>query len=147
MGTSTQYTISDNLGNEQSLDAVGIVTFGPYTGTSPVEISVVGDDVNCDKYITVLSACQTCVPTGINCTFGDGFLGLVIADIDNSDSGCSTDGYGIFPDLTTDLEQGVTYPVTVTTGYSNQYVRAWIDFNDDYEYTFCLLYTSPSPRD
>ena len=52
MGTSTQYTISDNLGNEQSLDAVGIVTFGPYTGTSPVEISVVGDDVNCDKYIS-----------------------------------------------------------------------------------------------
>ena len=33
------------------------------------------------------------------------------------------------------MEQGVTYPVTVTTGYSNQYVRAWIDFNDDYEYT------------
>ena len=135
MGTSTQYTISDNLGNEQSLDAVGIVTFGPYTGTSPVEISVVGDDVNCDKYISILSACQACVPTGINCTFGDGFLGLVIADIDNSDSGCSTDGYGIFPDLTTDLEQGVTYPVTVTTGYSNQYIRAWVDFNDDYDYT------------
>ena len=112
-----------------------IVTFGPYTGTSPVEISVVGDDVNCDKYITVLSACQACVPTGINCTFGDGFLGLVIADIDNSDSGCSTDGYGIFPELTTDLAQGATYPVAVTTGYSSQYVRAWIDFNDDYEFS------------
>ena len=135
MGTSTQYTISDNLGNGQSLDAAGMVTFGPYTGADPVEIRVVGDDANCDKYITVFSACQACVPTGINCSLGDGFLGLVIADIDNSESGCSTDGYGIFPDLTTDLEQGVTYPVTVTTGYSNQYVRAWVDFNDDYEYT------------
>ena len=135
MGSSTQYTISDNLGNEQSLDSAGIVTFGPYTGVSPVEMSVVGDDVNCDQNITVFSACQACIPAAINCTAGDGFLGLVIADIDNSNSGCSTDGYGVFPDLTTDLEQGVTYPVAITTGYTNQYVRAWIDFNDDYEFT------------
>ena len=56
------------------------------------------------------------MPLGGNCTAGDGFVGLVIADIDNSNSGCSTDGYGIFPDLTTDLAQGATYPVTVTTG-------------------------------
>ena len=60
---------------------------------------------------------------------------MVIADIDNSDSGCSEDGYGIFPELTTDLAQGATYPVSVTTGYTNQYVRAWVDFNDDYEYS------------
>jgi len=135
LGTSSQYVVSDDLGNEQSVDAAGVLTFGPYSGTDPVTIHAVGDDPNCDQSITVLSACQSCVPLGGNCTAGDGFVGLVIADIDNSNSGCSPDGYGIFPDLTTDLAQGATYPVTVTTGYSNQYVRAWVDFNDDYEYT------------
>ena len=135
LGTSSQYVVSDDQGNEQSIDVPSVLTFGPYTGTMPVVISAIGDDVNCDQTITVTSACQACVPIGINCTFGDGFVGLVIADIDNSDSGCSTDGYGIFPELTTDLAQGATYPVAVTTGYSNQYVRAWIDFNDDYEYS------------
>ena len=135
LGTSSQYVVSDDLGNEQSVDAAGVLTFGPYSGTDPVTINAVGDDPNCDQSITLLSACQSCVPLGGNCTVGDGFVGLVIADIDNSDSGCSPDGYGIFPDLTTDLAQGATYPVAVTTGYSSQYVRAWVDFNDDYEFS------------
>ena len=135
LGSSSQYAISDDQGNEQSIDAPSVLTFGPYSGAIPVVISAIGDDPNCDQTITVISPCQACVPLGIDCSLGDGFVGLVIADIDNSDSGCSPDGYGIFPELTTDLAQGATYPVTVTTGYSNQYVRAWVDFNDDYEYT------------
>ena len=135
LGSSSQYSISDDQGNEQSIDVPSVLTFGPYSGAMPVVISAIGDDPNCDQTITVTSPCQACVPIGINCTAGDGFVGLVIADIDNSDSGCSPDGYGIFPELTTDLAQGATYPVTVTTGYSNQYIRAWVDFNDDYEYS------------
>ena len=135
LGSSSQYAISDDQGNEQSIDVPSVLTFGPYSGAMPVLISAIGDDPNCDQTITVTSPCQACVPIGINCTAGDGFVGLVIADIDNSDSGCSPDGYGIFPELTTDLAQGATYPVTVTTGYSNQYIRAWVDFNDDYEYS------------
>lgn len=135
LGSSSQYSISDDQGNEQSVDAPSVLTFGPYSGAIPVVISAIGDDPNCDQTITVTSPCQACVPLGGDCTAGDGFVGLVIADIDNSDSGCSTDGYGIFPELTTDLAQGATYPVTVTTGYANQYVRAWVDFNDDYEYS------------
>ena len=67
-----------------------------------------------------------------NCTAGDGFQGLVISDIDNSASGCSTDGYGDFTTMSTDLAQGETYDLTITTGYSNQYIRVWIDLNDDY---------------
>ena len=76
----------------------------------------------------------TCEPSA-NCSLGDGFASLVFGDIDNSDSGCSNNGFGNFTDLITDLAQGDTYDVTMTTGYGNQYVRAWIDFNDDYEYT------------
>ena len=76
----------------------------------------------------------TCEPI-TNCTLGDGFLGLTFGDIDNSDSGCSVNGFGNFTDLSTDLAQGDTYDVTMSTGYGNQFVRAWIDFNDDYIYT------------
>jgi hypothetical protein len=37
--------------------------------------------------------------------------------------------------LSTDLEQGSQYDLTVTTGYGNQYLSVWVDFNDDLEYT------------
>ena len=67
---------------------------------------------------------EACIPAAMNCSFGDGFVGLVMADIDNSDSGCSTDGYGDFTELSTELPQGQTVPVTITTGYSNQYIKA-----------------------
>ena len=35
----------------------------------------------------------------------------------------------------TNVEQGGTHDVTMTTGYGNQYVKIWIDFNDDYSFT------------
>ena len=131
MGSSTQYTVSDDLGNVQYAQAAGVLTF-TFTGTQSHIITVEGDDANCNQTYTVISACQACYASGINCTLGDGFVGLVIGDIDNSASGCSTDGYGNFTTMTTDLEQGGTYDLTITTGYSNQYIRVWIDLNDDY---------------
>ncbi len=76
----------------------------------------------------------TCQPAQ-NCTVGDGFNSIAFGDIDNSDSGCSANGFGNFTDLSTDLAQGDTYDVSMETGYGDQYVRAWIDFNDDYNYT------------
>ena len=76
----------------------------------------------------------TCEPA-LNCSVGDGFNSIVFGDIDNSGSGCSTGGFGNFTDLSTDLAQGDTYDVTMETGYGDQYVRVWIDFNDDYSYT------------
>jgi len=131
MGSSTQYTVTDDLGNVQYAQAAGVLTF-TFTGTQSHIITVEGDDANCNQTYTAISACQACHASGINCTLGDGFLGLVIGDIDNSGSGCSDDGYGNFTTMTTDLEQNGTYDLTITTGYSNQYIRVWIDLNDDY---------------
>ena len=48
-------------------------------------------------------------------------------------SGC--EGYGDFTSQSTNVEQGGIHDVTMTTGYGNQYVRIWIDFNDDYSFT------------
>ena len=37
--------------------------------------------------------------------------------------------------LIANLEEDTTYDLTVTTGYGDQYVTVWIDFNDDYTFT------------
>ena len=63
-----------------------------------------------------------------------------MADISNPDSGCSPDGYGDFTELSTELAQGQTVPVTITTGYSNQYIKAWVDFNDDLVFGLSLIH-------
>ena len=68
----------------------------------------------------------------MDCSVGDGLTLFQLLDIDNP-SGC--EGYGDFTDQMTNVEQGGTHDVTMTTGYGNQYVKIWIDFNDDYSYT------------
>ena len=64
----------------------------------------------------------------MDCSFNDGFQFVQIGDIENV-SGC--EGYGNFTDLSTDLELGSTNQLTLTTGYGNQNVKVWIDYNDD----------------
>lgn len=71
-----------------------------------------------------------CIPSA-NCSWGDGLTGFVLGDIDNMSSGCSSGGYGDFTNMSTELEVGQTYDLTLRTGYSNQFVTIWIDFNKD----------------
>ena len=66
----------------------------------------------------------------LNCGAGDGFQLVQLGTIDNP-SGCEPNGYGSFLDQSTILVQGEAYNLTVTTGYGNQFVRVWIDFNDN----------------
>ena len=68
----------------------------------------------------------------MDCSFADGFQLFQFGDI-NNESGC--EGYGDFTDQSTDVELGETYDVTMTTGYGNQFVRIWIDYNDDFNFT------------
>ena len=69
-----------------------------------------------------------------NCTLGDG-LTLVSVEEINNPSGCETDGYGDFTDLIANLAQGGTYDITLSTGYGDQYVKVWVDFNDDFTFS------------
>ena len=78
---------------------------------------------------TVANGILYCDPTE-DCSFGDGFTNVTITVSDlNNDSGC--EGYADFTSIVADLLPGTTYELTVTTGYGDQNVRAWIDFNDD----------------
>ena len=103
----------------------------PGTYTLTVSTSLPGDDVPSNDSSSTEIVNSNCAPS-LNCTVGDGLSLFQLLDIDNP-SGC--EGYGDFSDMITNVEQGGTHDVTMTTGYGNQYVRIWIDLNDDYAYT------------
>jgi hypothetical protein len=73
-----------------------------------------------------------------SCSWGDGFTGFALEEIDNMNNGCSDDngisGYGDFLDMSTTLDPGQTYTASFTTGYSSQYACLWIDLDDDKEF-------------
>jgi photosystem II stability/assembly factor-like uncharacterized protein len=83
------------------------------------------------KYMYEVKANIYCTPS-MDCSYGDGLQLFQFANINNP-SEC--EGYGDFTNLSTDLEQGLEYPLTVTTGYGSQYLNVWIDFNDDLEFS------------
>jgi hypothetical protein len=103
----------------------------PGTFTLTVNTSLLGDDVPSNDSSSTEIVNSNCAPS-MNCAVGDGLTLFQLLDIDNQ-SGC--EGYGDFTDQMTNVEQGGTHDVTMTTGYGTQYVRIWIDFNDDYSYT------------
>ncbi|MFP4470874.1 MAG: C25 family cysteine peptidase [Bacteroidales bacterium] len=74
-----------------------------------------------------------CYP-GADCSFGDGFTGFALEQINNMNSGCSSGGYGDFTNMVADLEAGQTYTVSWKTGYSNQDACLWIDLNNNREF-------------
>ena len=83
------------------------------------------------KFMYELRENILCTPS-MNCEYNDGFQLFQLQDINNV-SGC--EGYGDFTSISTDLEQGAEYEITVTTGYGDQYVKVWIDYNDDLDFT------------
>ena len=120
--SSIEYTFN------QTLDLSG---FGSYSVVAYTNLEGDSDSMN-DSSLGIVSNIN-CSPVA-NCSgYDDGFQFFQIADIVNP-SGCEG-GYSNFTDLSTDLVIGQTYDVTVTTGYGDQHMRIWIDFNDDFNFT------------
>jgi hypothetical protein len=77
-----------------------------------------------------------CAPTyTAGCQYGDGFTDFAVEQIQNMGSGCAnlnglgwSEYYNLGPAI---LIPGNIYTFTMGTGFSNQYVNIWIDFNDD----------------
>lgn len=125
-----------DLNPGQSAYAVFTVTAD--AGTPGGHISEAMMDITADQGISQqetveFSFADYCYPSA-NCSWGDGFTGFALGDISNLNSGCSTDGYGDFLSMSTDLEAGGTYTVQWKTGYSNQYACLWIDLNNNREF-------------
>ncbi|QAA82858.1 T9SS type A sorting domain-containing protein [Aequorivita sp. H23M31] len=104
--------------------AIGNYNLSAYT-------SLPGDSDTSNDATTVIIKKFTCQPSG-DCSYGDGLTLFRLTDINNP-SEC--EGYGDFTDLVAGMEPGSTNELTLRTGYGNQYVRVWIDFNDDFVFT------------
>ncbi|MCF8364423.1 MAG: S8 family serine peptidase [Bacteroidales bacterium] len=65
------------------------------------------------------------------CTYGDYFDYVDLANLNNSSSGCSDNGYGDFTYLIADVTAGQFYDLTLEVGFDDQYVSVWVDFNDN----------------
>ena len=92
-----------------------------------------GDQLTDNDEISVVVENLLCLPES-NCTVGHGFDVFEIAGI-NNDSDCNGEGYSNFTNLIANLEPGSTNSLTVTSNYGNQYIKVWIDFNDDSQLT------------
>ncbi len=68
-----------------------------------------------------------------DCSQGDAIIQVQFADINNS-STCGGSGYTDFSNLSTDLEKGQTYQLSVTVTYSQEFFTAWIDFNNNFQF-------------
>ena len=93
------------------------------------DVARLADTTNDETAVTIENL--FCQP-GADCSFGDGFQLFQVEDLSNA-SGC--EGYGDFRNLVANLGQGGTYDCTVTTGYGDQFISVWIDFNDDFNFT------------
>ncbi|MCF8364943.1 MAG: PKD domain-containing protein [Bacteroidales bacterium] len=115
----------------------------PAGHVSTLALDFYGDnELSGTKFID-LSFPDYCYPTA-NCSFGDGFTGFALEQIDNLNNGCSNDNgvsaYGNFTDLSATLSAGETYTVQWESGYDEQYACLWIDLNDDKDFGLNELY-------
>lgn len=111
---------------------VDLSAFGSYDLSVRTELPTDSDTSNDETSVTIINS--NCEP-GANCTLGDGIVRLQLENVDNN-SGCDPGGYGNYTNLVVEFATpDADYDMTVTTGYGNQFVRTWIDFNDDFVFT------------
>jgi GEVED domain/CARDB len=133
-GTPVVETFAGPIDSEEEVtynftQQADLTDLGSYTIV--VSTLLAGDQEPANDEVTKEVQNLLCQPN-LDCSFGDGFQLFSIAEINNP-SGC--EGYGDFTNQVANLEPGMTYDLTVTTGYGDQYVTVWIDFNDDYNFT------------
>jgi hypothetical protein len=102
---------------------------GSYNLSATTSLPTDSDVSNDETSVVIVK--QNCQPVG-DCSFGDGLRLFSVTDINNP-SAC--EGYADFTNLVAGMEADTTYDLTVTTGYGSQYVRVWIDFNDDFVFS------------
>ncbi|GAB2761254.1 hypothetical protein GCM10010465_02070 [Actinomadura fibrosa] len=117
-----------------------------YTFSQPVDLSeprkynlkvetlLAGDVDRSNDAKEKIVANLNCIPTGSDCSFGDGITDFYLQDIVNENIYC-TDGYYDFIGLSTKLDRSKrTFVVGVATHFAssnNSRFSLWIDFNDN----------------
>ncbi len=138
------YTLNGNTVDEVAPGPFPADSQQSYTFTQTADFSAVGTynltartnlpndaDPSNDAFSTTIVH-NMCQPSS-NCEYGDAITHFQFGTIDNT-SDCGTDGYSDFTNLSTDLLAGDTYDMSITVSYSKEYVAAWIDFNDNFNF-------------
>lgn len=118
-GESTDYTFSETA----DLSASGVHFFKAFTSLSG-DVDMANDT----SFRYVLNT--DCIPDA-SCANGHEIKRVQIGTIDN-ESGCSDNAYGDYLDQMTDLDVNSINEFTISASYGNQFVKVWIDFNDDF---------------
>jgi len=136
------YQLNDILVTEQVADTIemdstlnytfsqtaDLMAYGTYLLT--VYTSLEGDANMYNDTMSVEIISSFCQPLS-NCETGCGIFMLQLGTIDTITE-CSPEGYGDYTAVSTELEVGSTNNMVIATYSGNQYVRAWIDFNDNF---------------
>ena len=135
-GEQVTETVDGPLAGNSSMDyiftqTIDLSAFGTYEIIASVNLENDSDSSN-DVFTTNINNAN-CSPTA-DTSYGDGFQLFQIGDINNN-TGEGGPGYEDFTNLSTNIEQGSSNDLTVTTGYGNQYIRVWIDYNDDFVFS------------
>ncbi len=65
------------------------------------------------------------------CTFGDYIDNATLNNVNQSATGCSTNGYADYTSDTILVQQTAQLSIGLTTGYSGQWFAIWVDANND----------------
>lgn len=116
---STAFTFSETV----DLSTPGTYNLSAYTSLP--------DDVHLDNDTATKVIVNTmCQPESI-CVDGHGFYLFQLGTIDNSTE-CSPTGYEDYTSLSTELANNSVNDLTITTHFGDQYIKVWIDFNDNF---------------
>nr|NQU93352.1 hypothetical protein [Bacteroidota bacterium] len=134
---NTQTVSGLEFGNQAQVDFDNWVAVEGTTWTATVTTELAGDENPDNDQIShnfiVYPEDSYCIPSA-NCTGGDGFEDFAWAGIENYGSGCSDNGYGVFTNMTAEVEIGYVYTATMASGYASNFASMWIDFDQDYEF-------------
>lgn len=116
-------TINYTFDTEADLSTLGTYTIESYT-------SLNDDSDESNNATSTEVSIEICQPE-ISCVAGDGFYNITLESINNN-SDCQESGYEDFTNISTDLYLGQTHTFSATTHYGDQYIKVWIDFNDNF---------------
>jgi hypothetical protein len=127
---STQIAFNDDFcGTQSELSFMS-------DGTSTYYIMVEGFSSNTGNFVMNISCDDNgggyCEPD-LDCTDGDLITNVTFQEIDN-DTACSPNGYGNYTHLVATGAAGESYPISVTvgSGWSNESVSVWVDYNNNF---------------
>ncbi len=117
---------------------VDLSAYGSYDFEASVSLSGDENPANDTKTKTVENLEPSLCIDGLyttGCSWGDGLVTWDLADVNVAEIPCGNgdpyDWYHDYTDMVHTLAPGNDYTLTAQCGYSNTYLRVWIDFNDN----------------